>query len=71
LPIVEFAYFQTAAGPVTAAPLLTGRPAPHPVALPPNPQLAEACLSSDPRKPSELQPASSFPLAGALADLAN
>jgi hypothetical protein len=61
-PIVEFTYFQTAAGPGTAV----GSTPPVTPALPPGPapylQLATNCGTAQ-------QPASSFPLAGALTDL--
>jgi len=61
-PIVEFTYFQTAAGPGTAI----GSTPPVTPALPPGPapylQLATNCSTAQ-------QPASSFPLAGALTDL--
>jgi hypothetical protein len=61
-PIVEFTYFQTAAGPGTAV----GAQAPVPPAVPAGPapflQLAANCSTSQ-------QPSSAFPTAGALTDL--
>ena len=61
-PIVEFTYFQTAAGPGTAV----GSSPPVTPALPPGPapylQLATNCSTAQ-------QPASAFPVAGALTDL--
>lgn len=61
-PIVEFTYFQTAAGPGTAI----GSKPPVTPALPPGPapylQLAANCGTAQ-------QPSSSFPVAGALTDL--
>jgi hypothetical protein len=61
-PIVEFAYFQTAAGPGTAV----GSQAPVTPAVPAGPapylQLATNCSTAQ-------QPASAFPTAGALTDL--
>jgi hypothetical protein len=61
-PIVEFTYFQTAAGPGTAV----GSTPPVTPAVPPGPapylRLASNCGTAQ-------QPASAFPLAGALTDL--
>lgn len=61
-PIVEFVYFQTAAGPGTAVGY--PKPATPPVPAGPAPYLALArnCGTAQ-------QPAAAFPLAGALADL--
>jgi hypothetical protein len=62
-PVVEFAYVQTASGPGTAE---IGQPLPptppDPAQAAPFPQLAANCSAMQ-------QPASSFPLAGALDDL--
>ncbi len=61
-PIVEFVYFQTAAGPGTAE----GFPAPATLPVPVGPapylRLAQNCGSAQ-------QPAAAFPLAGAINDL--
>jgi hypothetical protein len=61
-PIVEFTYFQTAAGPGTAVgPKLPVTPA-IPAGLPPYPALAASCNGQQ-------QPDGAFPAAGALTDL--
>lgn len=61
-PIIEFTYFQTAAGPGTAV----GSPAPTIAPVPSGPapflQLAAHCSTAQ-------QPASAFPTAGAITDL--
>lgn len=61
-PIVEYTYFQTAAGPGTAV----GVPAPQVAPVPSGPapylQLAKNCSTQQ-------QPASAFPVAGSLEDL--
>lgn len=61
-PIVEFTYFQTAAGPGTAV----GSPAPTIAPVPSGPapylQLAANCSTAQ-------QPTSAFPIAGAITDL--
>jgi hypothetical protein len=64
-PIVEFSYFQTAAGPGTAGG--PGAPATTPQQPPPFPQLANNAAASP--SATELQPPSRFPTAGGLMDL--
>ena len=83
-PIVEFAYFQTAAGPGTA--IMGGSsstPPPDPAVAGPYPQLALNCQNATippsttssgqtqgaAATPSGQQPAAAFPLGGALDDL--
>ena len=83
-PIVEFAYFQTAAGPGTA--IMGGSsstPPPVPALAGPYPQLAANCQNATippsttssgqtqgaAATPSGQQPAAAFPLGGALDDL--
>ena len=61
-PIVEYTYFQTAAGPSTAVGVPAPQAAPKPSGPAPFLQLAKNCSTQQ-------QPSSSFPVAGSLADL--
>jgi hypothetical protein len=61
-PIVEFVYFQTAAGPGTAAGYPPPATLPKPVSSAPYLRLAQNCTAAQ-------QPSAAFPLAGAIADL--
>ncbi len=63
-PIVEYTYFQTAAGPGTAVGVPAPQTAPKPSGPAPFLQLAKNCGVQQ-------QPASSFPVAGSLADLSS
>ena len=61
-PIVEFVYFQTAAGTGTAEGFPVPATPPVPAGPPPYLRLAQNCVSAQ-------QPAAAFPLAGAINDL--
>ena len=73
-PILEFVYFQTAAGPATAVASPPQSPLPVPAGRAPYPQLSQNCLLPLPPSPATRpsapqQPNSSFPLGGAVSDL--
>jgi hypothetical protein len=73
-PIIEFVYFQTAAGPATAVAATAQSPLPVPAGSAPYPQLSQNCLLPAPPPPAATpsapqQPNAAFPQGGALSDL--
>ena len=73
-PIIEFVYFQTAAGPGTAVAAPAQATIPIPAGRAPYPQLSQNCLLPAPPPPAATpsapqQPNSAFPQGGSLSDL--